>query len=237
MAQAAFYLNNWSAYCSPHFQGEHSNLLSDEMATNVSFLPPMSRRRMSRLSKLSLRLAQECAPEYQGFAVFGSQHGELVTTQALLESIAQGELVSPAGFSTSVHNTAIGLHSINNKNVFPCTSLAAGRDTLPICFMEAQSLLQNGAEQVLLVYADDAVPEPLDLYIEGDNHLRGFAALLQQGPARTDKVINLSHTDAILADRKNEPLNVLISFLLHPPATGAVCMAGEGIDWRWQYHD
>ncbi len=237
MAGAAFSLMNWRAYSPQQFPGGDSYLLSDDMATNVTFLPAISRRRMSKLSKLSLRLAQECAPDYHGYAVFGSQHGELVTTQGLLESIAQGEVVSPAGFSASVHNTAVGLHSISNRNVYPCTSISAGRDTLPACFIEACSLLRNGARQVLLVYADDAVPAPLDTFVIGNNQLRGFGALLTAGDAQQSGTFELVQMESGAADRNIEPLEGLIAFLRQRPETGKMDIAGEMFDWRWQYHE
>ena len=237
MVGAVFSLSTWRAYSPQQIPGGDSYLLSDEMATNVTFLPALNRRRMSKLSKLSLRLAQECAPNYQGYAVFGSQHGELVTTQGLLESIAQGEIVSPAGFSASVHNTAVGLHSINNRNTYPCTSISAGRDTLPACFIEACSLIKNGAKQVLLVYADDVVPSPLDEFVKGSNQLRGFGALLSVGEARTSGVFELVQIETGIADRKVEPLEGLIAFFHQPSESGKMDIAGEMFDWRWQYHE
>ena len=129
-------LDNWSAFLPAQVGGHNQHLLNADEALDVSFLPPMKRRRLSRLSRLSLRLAHTVAPDFQGYCVFGSQHGELVTTQGLLESVVKGEIVSPAGFSASVHNTAVGLHSINCKNNYPCTSVAAGLDTLAMCFVE-----------------------------------------------------------------------------------------------------
>jgi len=237
MAGAMFSLQNWRAYLPKRFPDGSPYLLSDEVATNVGFLPALSRRRMSRLSKLSLRLAQECAPDYQGYSVFGSQHGELVTTQGLLESIADGELLSPAGFSASVHNTAVGLHSINNRNEYPCTSIAAGRDTLPSCFVEAFSLLQTGADRVLLVYADDVVPAPLDVFLQDQNDLRGFGAVMTRAEAHAPGTIELVQLDKLLADSEDEPLAALITFLLQSDTQNEVRMPGECVDWRWQYHD
>lgn len=232
-------LDNWCAFLPKHAEGNDQHLLSADEALDVSFLPPMKRRRLSKLSRLSLRLAHTVAPDFQGYCVFGSQHGELVTTQGLLESIVQGEIVSPAGFSASVHNTAVGLHSINCKNTYPCTSIAAGLDTLAMCFIETQALLlSHEAQEVLLVCADDVVPEGLADYV-AENELKGFAALIRSGDTDTGKVITLKQEqqaqDGMGDNKENyESIGSLVS-LLEAAGQGSVVMPGEMGQWRWQY--
>ena len=231
-------LGNWCAFLPDQAKGEDSHWLSAEQALDVSFLPPLKRRRLSKLSRLSLRLAHTVAPDYQGYCVFGSQHGELVTTQGLLESIVQGEVVSPAGFSASVHNTAVGLHSINCKNTYPCTSIAAGQDTLAMCFIETGALLQTGeAKQVLLVYADDELPEGLACFVK-DNEPKGFAALVKLGDAAADNILNLEQQVQVGEEEQtklSESIRSLVSLLTK---TGLISMVtpGEIGQWRWEYH-
>ena len=148
----------------------------------------------------------------------------------------QNEVVSPAGFSASVHNTAVGLHSINNHNTYPCNSIAAGRDTLAMCFIEAAGLLANGAEQVLVVYADDSVPLPLNEYIEDANVLHGLAALVH-APKAGELAVGLTQAPAQSADIEAEPLETFMHFLFQQGERHPVFMRGETLDWRWQYHD
>lgn len=233
---AGFSIQNWRAL-APGLDGlDDPHLLTAEHATDVTFLPAISRRRISTLSRLCLRLAYEVAADYQGYCVFGSQHGELVTTQRLLESIVSGEQVSPAGFSASVHNTAVGLHSIHNHNTWPCTSLAAGLDTLASCFIEASAILeQTGSAQVLVVVADDPVPEPLDSFVSG-NRQRGFAALITA--AQTSCHIQLgagSPGDPSVSDNISEPLSQLAAFLVKGQP-GSCVLPGEMSEWYWQYN-
>ena len=228
-------LENWCAFLPGQVEGSTSGLLSADEALDVSFLPPMKRRRLSNLSRLSLRLAEVVAPDFQGYCVFGSQHGELITTQKLLESIVQGEIVSPAGFSASVHNTAVGLHSINVRNTYSCTSLSAGIDTLAMCFVEACALLETGeAQQVLLVCADDVVPEGLAGYVN-KNEMRGFAALVKPADNTVGRAVILSQTSAGNKPKKKDPIRSLVSFLGN---TGqeSVVVSGETGQWRWQHN-
>jgi hypothetical protein len=237
----SFTLENWSAYVADRGEGDSRHLLSTEQVLDVSFLPPLKRRRLSKLSRMSLRLAHTVAPDYQGYCVFGSQHGELVTTQGLLESIVQGEIVSPAGFSASVHNTAVGLHSINCKNTYPCTSIAAGIDTLAMCFIESVALLNSGeANEVLLVCADDVVPDSLDEFVE-DNEMQGFATLVKPGKKNADKLIGLSQIKQDISGfrqngTKNESIRSLVS-LLEDSKRDYMDVPGEIGLWRWQYND
>jgi len=237
IVRICFTLENWCAFLPDQAEGQASYLLSSDDALNVSFLPPMKRRRLSNLSKLSLRLAHTVAPDFQGYCVFGSQHGELVTTQGLLESIVQGEIVSPAGFSASVHNTAVGMHSINTKNTFPCTSLAAGIDTLAMCFVEAAALLTSGeAQEVLLVCADDVVPGDLADYVEG-NEIRGFATLVKSVDNPVGRAICLTQEDGNNKTEKNESIRSIVSFLVNEKGKeqDPVVVPGETGQWRWQY--
>lgn len=229
-------IERWAAHTAMDLaihSGSEGILLEQDRAKDVSFLPALSRRRLSGLSRLSLRLAYECVDNYQGFCVFGSQHGEILTTQKLLESIVGGELVSPAGFSSSVHNTAVGLHSINNHNEFPCTSIAAGLDTLTMCFIEAYALIASGAcDRVLVVYADDQIPEGLARYLHEANQMRGFAALVTA--AKEGASISIQAHDKQEADGSYCQVGQLARALADINKTSTFAISGERVDWRWQ---
>jgi len=231
-----FALEAWCAF-SPHWlQHQEIELLDLDTATDVKFLPAIKRRRLSALSRLCLRLAHTIVPEYQGKCVFGSQHGELVTTQGLLQSIVAGEVVSPAGFSASVHNTAVGLHSINNQNTAACTSIAAGVDTLAMCFVEAYGLLkQDHLQQVLVVFADDVLPDELAEFVS-INQLHGFAALVRlydESSGTGLKRMQLAQIEKKVEIVDKDPISPLIGCLIegHPMCS----TKGEINDWNWQF--
>lgn len=227
------------AWCAFSPGGQHhsaTELLEQDLATDVSFLAPIKRRRLSTLSRLSLRLAYSIAPEFHGNCVFGSQHGELVTTQGLLQSIVENEIVSPAGFSASVHNTAVGLHSINNQNRSACTSIAAGLDSLAMCFVEAYALLQQEpVEQVLVVFADDRLPDAL-VEFASYNQLHGFAALVRRGEQGKKSGllrIDLEQVKKNPETTDKDSISALIDCLLEGRSSGYT--TGENNDWNWQF--
>lgn len=145
----------------------------------VDFIPAMQRRRLSRLSRLSLAAAYSCAgSDYQLPAVFASRHGEIHRTLGLLSDLAQDEPLSPMAFSLSVHNTASGLYSIATGNTAPSTAIAAGADTLPMAIIEAMGQLQRH-DEVMVVYAEEPLPDEYSQFADNDNStLLGLALRL-----------------------------------------------------------
>ncbi len=141
----------WAAYVAGQLQP------SDEATPSVTFVEPMLRRRLSRLSRQLLAVAKPCAEVAPGSRamVFASQHGELTTTVQLLQALAKQETPSPMGFSLSVHNTAAGLYSIATRDQAPATAIAAGQHTLKAALIEAYGQLHNGADSVVMAYAEE----------------------------------------------------------------------------------
>lgn len=136
--------------------------ISGSVEPDVKFVAPMMRRRLSGLSRMAFRVAADCledAPDSPTF-VFCSRYGEYARSFGILEGVSAGNPVSAAAFSMSVHNTATSLFSIETKDRSPSTALAGGEATLETGFLEAWSLLINGAaSSVLLIYHDERLPE------------------------------------------------------------------------------
>jgi len=124
-------------------------------------VPPMIRRRLSSLSKIALSIALECVEgQSVEYSIFCSRHGELQRTTGLLQELAQGNELSPAAFSQSVHNSAAGLFSIILDCPSTSTSISAGADTFGYGLVEAAThLMLNPGEKVLLVAFDEPPPD------------------------------------------------------------------------------
>jgi hypothetical protein len=84
----------------------------------------------------------------------------MTTTTKLLHSLGEDALLSPLRFQTSVHNAAAGQISIALQHRGFATSLAAGDDTFLMALIEAQSWIDCHGGDVLVVVADEALPEP-----------------------------------------------------------------------------
>lgn len=168
MKEIGFNILSWSAF-APGLENEEDfynwtndkkSILDDfSLAPKVDFLPPIQRRRLSQLTKMSLKVAYDCSKNLQNIeSIFASRYGELSQTIRLLKSIENKEEFSPAGFSLSVHNTASGLYSINNKNNAPYTAIAASEFTFEAALIEAVGRLQ-AQKNILLVVAEEYVEE------------------------------------------------------------------------------
>lgn len=155
---------------------------ANPQAPDVSMLPVMKRRRMSQLSKMAFHTAHSCLGEGDAkpICVFASQHGELNRTVQILDSLVESGEVSPTSFSLSVHNTALGLYSINTQNQSPATTVAAGEDTFGYGLLEASNLLARFKNaSVLLVYFDEPIPEPIKSSNFGPEEPISLALLLK----------------------------------------------------------
>src|SRR5690606_31159104 len=87
--------------------------LADDGQPDVSFLPAMQRRRLSRLARMAFAVATPLTEGQPPMPlVYASRHGETPRTFAILSDLARQEALSPTQFSLSVHNAVIGLWSI-----------------------------------------------------------------------------------------------------------------------------
>jgi hypothetical protein len=147
----------------------------------------MLRRRLSPLARMSLHVAHACAEGLSQLRlVFASRHGELNRTMDLLRQLAHDEPLSPTAFSLSVHNTAAGIFSIVRRDRSPATAIAAGDETLGCALLEAYCQLEaDPALPVLVVYADEPLPEPYRGFATGPEPHHALAVLLAPGAGRS----------------------------------------------------
>ena len=115
---------DWHAWQQAPFAPRDSGEQPD-----VSFLPALQRRRLSRLARMAFHVAWPLADAAGPLPlVFASRHGETPRTLAILSDLAHDEPLSPTQFSLSVHNAIIGLWSIQRGDTSEMTALAAEGD-------------------------------------------------------------------------------------------------------------
>ncbi|OLF56173.1 beta-ketoacyl synthase chain length factor [Pseudomonas chlororaphis] len=142
-------------------------LESSDAAPDVSFLPAMQRRRLSRLARMAFSVGWPLAEGLEQLPlVFISRHGETPRTLDILSDLAAEQPLSPTQFSLSVHNAVIGLWSIMRGETSEMTALAAARDGLEHGLLEAAALLAEGAPAVLLVIAEEQPPAAYARWID-----------------------------------------------------------------------
>ena len=154
----------------------------NEKLPDVSFIPPMVRRRMTDLQKIAIGIAYRVVPDNVDYQmVFASRYGEWQQTIKLItQSHDDGEM-SPAGFSNSVHNAAAGVFSVLNKNKNSYVSVAAGNNTLESGILAALT----GTKPVLFVFAEEKSPEMYEPFLESPVAAHGLAFMLDNSAERT----------------------------------------------------
>jgi hypothetical protein len=159
--------------------------LGADGAPPLASVPPLLRRRCSRLTRMALEAAFRCvSDEDMGrvTTVFASRHGDAASNVSLLESLARGEPLSTTRFSHSVHNAPAGLFSIAAGNRRPSASVAAARGTFPCGYLESISMLTRHPESpVLFVMADEPLPPTLAAFRDEPPGAYALALLMVPG--------------------------------------------------------
>ena len=177
-------------------------------------IPAMSRRRCSKLAKISIELALQVTTDTEvDYSIFCSQHGDLSCTVSLLEDIGQGQALSPTQFTQSVHNSAVGLFTIINKLQNNSTFISARNNTFAMALLEAVSWLnQHDSQRVLIVMTDTYFPDFYkNLGISPDNEY-GVALILSNVSTHLEQQHVLTEQAYLLAQQNNE-LAPALSFL------------------------
>ena len=142
---------------------------------DVSFVPPLERRRLTLLERAALSVAWKIYPHGEQIpVVFASRWGEIGTTLKLMRQMHDEGEMSPAGFSNSVHNAAPGHLSLLTKNKAPYTAISAGAETYEMGMLEASTY----PGKVLFVYAEESTPEMYRPHFPDVRHASALAVLL-----------------------------------------------------------
>jgi len=215
--------------------------ISGAVDPDVSFVKPLLRRRLSPLNRMAFHVATKCLPEGEApHCIFCSRYGEFARAFEILQSMDQGEPVSPNTFSLSVHNTVSSLFSIARGDRTHSTALAAGASTVEAAFVEASGILaESPTSTALLVYFDEPLPE---LYANETPTVQVSAALaiLLQAPESSEAEHRLRLTwqasEGAVTERDllPNPALHLIKVLTEVEAQSVV---DDGrLSWTWSRH-
>lgn len=183
----------WKAYHTTQNGGQQPD---------VSIIPPMLRRRLSRQGRAALSVMLPLTEQYGAMpVVYVSRHGELKRTFLLLEALAANEPLSPTSFSLSVHNSTIGLYSIHQQITDNMTAIAAGTEDLVPALLEARGMISSRSRRVLCVFCDEPPPEFYVGYCAQPRELFALAIIVDAG-----KQLQLQEADApkLLSERPSE---------------------------------
>lgn len=239
----AFELHDWCAW-APRLttrqawvqwahRGEYPIHDGTEAVPDVSFLPPMQRRRMGLMTRMFFQVAQPLVGAGQSVpVVLASQHGDTRQTVELLAALSRDEGLSPTAFGLSVHNATIGLWSMQTGQMCGMVATASPGDGLEHAVLEACGLMAEGAAQVLVVCVED---RPASIYLpwmEDTPFPYAVALLIRPGQ---EVQMDLVSADGLLPEA-DAPVSPLASVrrLLAGEADWC-CVAPQGRrKWRWR---
>lgn len=148
-------------------------------------LPAMLRRRLDVTGRALCDLLALLDPQHQCPVIHASRHGDVKSSLAMLQSLADGQPLSPAKFSMSVHNAVLGVHSIARNNTRSMQALAACGHELDAMLLEAAGYLLEGHPAVVAVFSDADLPSAYAGQSSAPNSAAcvGLRLSLQQGRA------------------------------------------------------
>ena len=127
--------------------------IKDGNEPDLDFIPPIMRRRMSMLDKITLSNLNCVFSDNIQNIVFSSQYGEADRLNKLINQYTESKEVSPNTFSGSVHNYSEGFFLLNKQRSIPYTALASCEHSISMGLLT--SVISN-YENVLFCYADSA---------------------------------------------------------------------------------
>lgn len=232
--QFQFQIQDWSAWAPGFYSSEewisygHEEEVDNFQSPQVKELPMMQRRRLKRLGRMALRTALDVTDDEDAYLVFSSRYGDSENTVQLLCDLANGESLSPAKFSISVHNALAGMFSIFSKNKMPHTAISAGQNSFHHALLECISLLKEDLlRTIVLVHYDEPLPEFYDEGTDIEVPAVSFAMKLTSTStvhmvgSKKSLVLDVSKNSQPTASRGDDVFS-FIQFLL-----------GNQMSWDW----
>ena len=133
---------------------------------DVSFVPMLTRRRLSYLSRMVVLVSDQVSrgPNGEKLApckvTFSSQFGEISQQLKISQTLIDTGTVSPAHFSLSVFNASVANASILEQNTAGYSAVFSGKDAFITGLADCLAALQNeDADTRTFIFADELIPE------------------------------------------------------------------------------
>lgn len=127
------------------------NFITDLNNLDITFIPPILRRRMTFLDKIALSNMNSVYSNSIQNIVFSSQFGQVERLLKLISQYTEEKEVSPNTFSGSVHNYSTGFFLLNKQKTIPYTAISAGEHSISTGILTSVISKYNN---VLFCYSD-----------------------------------------------------------------------------------
>lgn len=234
---SAIYVESWAAM---NLRGPDGEPLRLGQCKDDSVIPAGHRRRLGAYGRMAVTCGLSVAGADSSDLVFCSRYGDVDLAYGLLKSLAVDEILSPAAFSLSVHNSVPGVMDLVRKSRVGHTAVAAGAQSLSAGLAEAWAKLEaKPGQSVTLVFAEGELPSDLKpfsnepgfglalamtLSASGSGQVLGQFSLAQSDD---DGVTPISFTSEELVEK-------IVSVLEAPEGTGAsLRWHSRGLGWTF----
>lgn len=166
----------------------------------VKNIPDKIRRRLEVLGRCVMFVCGQCFPliESEPAIISVSRHGDLPSTDKLVQCARERSDISPTAFTYSVHNRFsslismfAGYHGVNG-------AYSSVRDGFPLALSEATALIaEQPALQVLVVAYESEIPEAYHPVISAPWSPHATAFVLQKADDSGPRYSLLRHADTI----------------------------------------
>ena len=128
---------------------------------DVKFVPMLTRRRLSQLSKMVVYVNEAISKDATPCKVtFASQYGEITQQLKISQALLDTGNVSPAHFSLSVFNASIANATILKKNTAGYSAVFSGKEAFREGLRDCVAALKAGSDtERLFIFADERIPE------------------------------------------------------------------------------
>lgn len=172
----------------------------------LEFADPLFKRRLSQITRMTIQVVHDLIEEVPEAAeykqVFVSFRGEIEREFTINRGIIEDSEILPAGFSLSVFNTPIAAASLSlglkagYSVIYP--SKADFKDGL---LGAAAPVLSGSEEKIILVYADEYVPDEYGALQPDNNSGYAFACIISAVDIKESVSVDLN--DSTFAEGLN----------------------------------
>ena len=164
------YINRWAAWTPPA-----DNL---DASPALEYVSPLLKRRLSQLTRMTIEVVHQVLPAAPDAGlVFVSSNGESARQLQVDRMLIENGNILPAPFSLSVFNASPAMATIALGMKGGYTSLYPERNMFHEGFLYgAAPVLAGEAESVILVFADQKLPEEYSIIAAPEDRISPYAA-------------------------------------------------------------
>jgi hypothetical protein len=158
------------------------SISSEVKAPEIAYTDSTFRRRLSRISKMTIEIVHGLLPLGEDVKIlFSSFRGELAREYQIFKMLGEEGAISPAAFSLSGFNTPVALASIAFGLKGGYSALYPAKNSFITCVKTAQAMLLSGrTEELALVYADESIPPECGCFFRECPRPAAFGLLLSR---------------------------------------------------------